>query len=52
VRAKKNSGGYRVLRGGCYFDDSWDLRVARRSRYLPEFRNWVIGFRLVIRRKA
>jgi len=52
VRAKKNSGGYRVLRGGCDDDDTGDLRVTRRSRYEPEVRNWFIGFRVVIRKQT
>ena len=42
---------YRVLRGGSFDDDSWVLRTSFRIRYLPESRNRVYGFRLVVRRK-
>jgi len=41
----------RVLRGGSYFSDSWYLRSTVRYWYVPEDRDRVSGFRLVIVRK-
>ena len=35
------------VRGGCWLDFSWLLRAAFRFRYVPGFRNSVIGFRCV-----
>jgi formylglycine-generating enzyme required for sulfatase activity len=41
------SGKFKVIRGGsCYFD-SWYLRAAVRGRFVPEFRNCFVGFRVV-----
>jgi formylglycine-generating enzyme required for sulfatase activity len=42
---------HRVLRGGSYFNDSRNLRAARRVRYAPEDRYWSSGFRLIARIK-
>jgi formylglycine-generating enzyme required for sulfatase activity len=44
-RALEN-GKFKIIRGGsCYFD-SWYLRGAVRGRFVPEFRNCFIGFRV------
>jgi len=42
-----DSGEYRVLRGGSWDDESWDLRAASRVRYYPNFRLDFYGFRCV-----
>jgi len=41
------SGTYRVLRGGAWDFNPWDLRAAVRNRTVPENRNNLIGFRCV-----
>jgi hypothetical protein len=41
----------RVLRGGFYYVDTWDLRTTNRIRDVPVVRYRNIGFRIVIRRK-
>jgi formylglycine-generating enzyme required for sulfatase activity len=41
-----NSGTYRVLRGGSWIYFVNYCRVADRVRYLPDFRNYSLGFRL------
>ena len=52
MKAKKNSGGFRVLRGGGFNRDSRILRVTSRRRRLPEDRYWYYGFRVVIRKQT
>ena len=42
------SGSSRVLRGGCWYLTARYCRSADRSRYAPTYRNWNIGFRLVV----
>ncbi len=42
-----SSGSYRVLRGGSWDNDARYCRVAYRSRYAPDFRDYSFGFRLV-----
>jgi formylglycine-generating enzyme required for sulfatase activity/uncharacterized caspase-like protein len=37
---------YRLLRGGSWYNDPWDCRSANRSRYSPDDRDLVIGFRV------
>jgi len=39
--------GGRVLRGGAFFDEAWDVRCAARFRDLPDFWLRYVGFRLV-----
>ncbi|MEU3409254.1 SUMF1/EgtB/PvdO family nonheme iron enzyme [Streptomyces sp. NPDC006670] len=39
-------GGYRVLRGGGWFDEPWSLRASARRRSHPDFRVDDVGFRL------
>ena len=52
VSPKKNpkgpeSGAYRVLRGGTFFEDAFDLRTHRRSAAWPSFQAYrMVGFRL------
>lgn len=36
----------RVLRGGSYSSDSWDIRTTKRYRRAPETIEWYIGFRI------
>ena len=43
-----NSGSNRVLRGGGWYYDDYDCRVAIRSRYFPYFSYYDFGFRLVL----
>jgi formylglycine-generating enzyme required for sulfatase activity len=38
----------RVLRGGAFWYDRWDVRCACRYRYYPNGRYWVLGFRVVV----
>lgn len=40
------SGSYRVFRGGSWYDDAIDVRVAVRSHLTPVYRVRYIGFRL------
>ena len=41
---------YRVLRGGAFdYGDSRLLRSTFRDRYLPVYRFWYFGFRLIVR---
>ncbi|MBX2928513.1 MAG: formylglycine-generating enzyme family protein [Saprospiraceae bacterium] len=42
-----NKGGYRVYRGGSYFNDARGCRAAYRNRYDPAYSLLNIGFRLV-----
>ncbi len=52
VSPKKNpkgpaTGAYRVLRGGTFFEDSFDLRTYRRSAAWPSFQAYrMVGFRV------
>lgn len=39
---------FRVLRGGSYFDNSWDARCAHRYRTVPDDRDSDVGFRVVL----
>ncbi|MFD5316960.1 formylglycine-generating enzyme family protein [Streptomyces sp. NPDC127098] len=39
-------GGYRVLRGGGWFDERWSCRASVRRRSHPTFRTDDVGFRL------
>lgn len=41
------TGGARVLRGGSYQVDAWDLRPSSRYRYVPDYRYMGFGFRVV-----
>ena len=41
----------RVIRGGSYFDDTWGLRSTIRYLFVPEFRDKLVGFRLIARQK-
>ena len=41
-----DTGQYRVLRGGSWYNNAGSLRCARRSRIAPGFRGYGIGFRL------
>jgi formylglycine-generating enzyme required for sulfatase activity len=41
----------RVLRGGSYDYDTWNLRASSRNRREPEVRDRHFGFRLVARQK-
>jgi len=42
------SGNFHVTRGGSHGDDVYFLRSANRMGAIPETRNWVTGFRVVI----
>ena len=42
------SGTFRVSRGGSHSTDPYYLRSANRSGNLPEVRNWMTGFRVVL----
>jgi formylglycine-generating enzyme required for sulfatase activity len=39
-------GSYRVIRGGCWFDDAGYCRSAYRRYWLPGYRYYSLGFRL------
>ena len=41
-------GDYRVLRGGSWYDDPQDCRVASRTCNDPTYRDFSVGFRLVL----
>ena len=43
-----STGSNRVVRGGSWYDDAWYCRSARRYEEDPEFRNYFIGFRVVL----
>lgn len=43
----ENSNSYRVNRGGTWGDSPASARVAIRFRFVPYFRNFYLGFRLV-----
>jgi len=38
-------GAYRVLRGGSWINDEKALRCAQRSKNVPEYKSYIIGFR-------
>jgi len=40
-----SSGSNRGLRGGSWFNEATDIRVAIRGRNFPNYRNFIIGFR-------
>ncbi len=42
-----NSGSGRVVRGGCWNDNAWNVRIANRSRSNPSNRYSNLGFRLL-----
>jgi formylglycine-generating enzyme required for sulfatase activity len=44
-----NFGDPRVLRGGCYNDEAWQCRSARRFRSAPDSRDATVSFRVVLR---
>ena len=46
-REKLDAEGCRLLRGGSWFDDSYDVRGALRGRNFPEYRLNDLGFRVV-----
>jgi formylglycine-generating enzyme required for sulfatase activity len=53
MRVKNNSNVVRrVLRGGSYGDGPWVLRCTDRFRVEPVSRGWIVGFRLVVRKKT
>jgi len=41
-----SSGSYRIIRGGCCYDNTRVLRVSSRSASPSDFRDYFIGFRL------
>ena len=43
------SGSYRVLRGGCWCHSAGSCAVGLRSIYGPDFRNFILGFRVAWR---
>ena len=43
-----SSGSNQVLRGGCWGFNAWYCRSAYRIRRFPRYRNWYVGFRLVL----
>jgi formylglycine-generating enzyme required for sulfatase activity len=45
---KPNRGDSRVIRGGSYFYRASSCRPTHRFRYLPDFRNSYVGFRLAL----
>jgi formylglycine-generating enzyme required for sulfatase activity len=42
------SGDARVLRGGAFYDDPNGVRCASRFRYYPLYRDYNLGFRVVV----
>jgi formylglycine-generating enzyme required for sulfatase activity len=44
-----DSGEYRVLRGGAWYNESNYVRAASRGRYYPRNQNYDVGFRVVVR---
>lgn len=43
-----SSGSIRVIRGGSWFNDAWNVRSANRFRNSPDYRFINLGFRLVL----
>ncbi len=43
-----STGDCRVCRGGCFYDNAWDCRVAKREYFLPNTRDYDLGLRLVL----
>lgn len=46
------TGRYRIVRGGCWLSDAPECRPAARWRHEPGFRNWTVGFRVVLGQDA
>ncbi len=46
--AGSNSGSYRVERGGGWYSNARNCRSAKRSRYVPDYRNGLLGLRLLL----
>lgn len=44
-RESRTASAYRVIRGGSMYANAEDSRSAVRSRYIPEYRDLIIGFR-------
>ena len=42
------TGLFRVFRGGSWIYDGWGCRSASRDLYLPDSRNYDVGFRVVL----
>lgn len=42
------SGSGRVIRGGSWFNVPWNVRAAYRNGYEPGYRNYRLGFRLIL----
>lgn len=49
--SQPGSGTPRVLRGGSWFDSTWDCRAANRYRFGPAIRYNFLGFRVVAAQK-
>ena len=43
-----NRGSNRVVRGGCWFHDAWNCRSSSRGYFTPDYRNDILGLRLVL----
>jgi len=43
-----NSNSSRILRGGSFLYESWSARCSCRNWYGPVFRDWDLGFRVVV----
>ena len=49
VQSARPSGNLcRVARGGSWYSDAQECRPAARWRFSPGFRNWTVGFRVVL----
>ena len=46
-----DGGRHRIVRGGCWYSDAFECRPAARWRHEPGFRNWSVGFRVVLARE-
>ena len=46
--AGPDRGKYRVLRGGSWNSDEWDVRAANRNYDFPAYRDDDVGFRCVV----
>jgi formylglycine-generating enzyme required for sulfatase activity len=47
-REDLEAGGGRVMRGGSFDDDTWDVRCASRGWNPPDYRGGYYGFRVVV----